>query len=284
MSFGTDLLLNIAGPAIGGIIGGFGAKASAKESARQMAANRAQAQAQFDSQMDESVQRRVADAQAAGIHPLFALGASVGASPTLIGGGQPTGSAKGDALQAIGAQLARVNLAGIKQANASASRDEAEAAYLNAQTKKLESDTNATGRDGAVTYGYGEKATDIISYGPEFIEELPRVPRMQKPGVRAGTEATHIEVQDASGGTYRVFNPDKFDDIMSPGFLDYARQRAGSNVARNIETAGYTLKNIARMTRNYRDRNTARNRRLYQKAVELTRWIDQQLKRVRIGD
>ncbi len=53
----------------------FGSRSAAKNAKRQ-----------FDSQMDYSIQRRVADARAAGIHPLFALGASVGASPTLSAG------------------------------------------------------------------------------------------------------------------------------------------------------------------------------------------------------
>ena len=50
----------------------------------------AQAQAQFDAQMDESIQRRVKDAELAGIHPLFAMGASSGASPTISAGGTPS--------------------------------------------------------------------------------------------------------------------------------------------------------------------------------------------------
>ena len=33
---------------------------------------------QFNAQMDTSIQRRVVDAKKAGIHPLFALGGSVG--------------------------------------------------------------------------------------------------------------------------------------------------------------------------------------------------------------
>lgn len=83
---------------LGGALSGKSSRKAAKQ-------QNAMAQAQFDSQMDESIQRRVADAKKAGIHPLYALGASSGASPTISGQAE-TGSGMGDAIAQAGGALA----------------------------------------------------------------------------------------------------------------------------------------------------------------------------------
>ena len=68
---------------LGDLLDFAGGLIQAGENRRQRAKDRALAREQFDAQMDESIQRRIADAEKAGIHPLFAMGASVGAAPTL---------------------------------------------------------------------------------------------------------------------------------------------------------------------------------------------------------
>ena len=124
------------------LAGGLFAAGSARRESR---ANRRQAQQQFDQQMDASVQRRVADAKKAGIHPLFALGASVGASPTLSVGG-PSGAADIVARSAAGAGR-KILDAQIAALEAETSKSNAEAYLAASQAKRTETEMASTGRD-----------------------------------------------------------------------------------------------------------------------------------------
>lgn len=96
MSILGGAAISAGGSLLGGVMGNKAAKK----------ANR-QAQQQFDQQMDHSVRRRVEDAKRAGIHPLYALGASSGASPTIMAGQHSSGSGISDAAAAIGSGLAQ---------------------------------------------------------------------------------------------------------------------------------------------------------------------------------
>lgn len=60
------------------------------------------AQAHQDAREDSRFQRASVDAKAAGLHPLFALGASGAGSPQFIAGQSQSGSALGDAVRGVG--------------------------------------------------------------------------------------------------------------------------------------------------------------------------------------
>lgn len=217
-------LLDIAGT----LFGMHEQRSANKQNQKNWAYQMAQSQKQFDAQMDQSVQRRVKDAQAAGVHPLFALGASVGASPTLSSGGAPrvqTGSGMGDALARVADRIAQTDMN-----RARAERDEAEAALLNSQRKRLEQEMISRGHDGAgvKTYPYGEKP--VVEYGPDsprgkptyFSPEIPQ--HGKNPGVVAGTRPGEVRVRMADGSEMNLYDPDLgLDEI---GQVRYVFQRA----------------------------------------------------------
>ncbi len=185
-----------------------------------------QAQGQFDQQMDHSVRRRVEDAKRAGIHPLFAMGASVGASPTLHGGQPPTGSATGDILANLAGRLGQIDLnkASAERDRASAKRDEAEAAYLNSRRAMLTNEAGSRGRDGAaITYPMGAKPGPEVVYGPaEYVN--PLVPTSKAVGIESGTRPGTIDVKLPDGRTVNLLSPNIGMDEISQG--DYLIQRA----------------------------------------------------------
>lgn len=162
---------------------------------------------QFDQQMNESITRRVADAKNAGIHPLFALGASTGISPTMSTGGVSSASPRPPDMSALLSALLETT-ADEKRANTKAS--EADAAFKNAQTAKLRSDTASQGRD-LDPFG------DATYYSPE-------IPKSQSPGVVAGERPGIVKIKMPDGRTIENYDPDLgLDEI---GQINYAIQRA----------------------------------------------------------
>lgn len=198
---------------------GMGADRNARSRTRKMQ------QAQFDATMDTSIQRRVADAQKAGVHPLFAMGASVGASPTL------TGSASNVAAGARSISSGLTEMA-IK---AEIKKSEAEAALANSQAAVVSSRLASSGRDGVRTYRYPDEPEMDLAYGPGWVEDPARVTAMDKTGTAAGVRPAMVEVMAPDGMKHVVPNPDLFDDIGNPGALEYFRQRGVAWASGRIE-------------------------------------------------
>lgn len=195
------------------LAGGF---LSSRSNRREGRRNRQMAQAQFDAQMDSSISRRVADARRAGVHPLFALGASVGASPTLThSGGGPTGSAVGDAVSRLGQRLAQAQIRG---ANAEAGKSEAEAALANAKTAVVTSALASRGRDAlgntATTYQWPDMPKMNLGMGPGWTEVPREIPAAGvNPGVQAGAKAGTEDVVLPSGRIYRTLAEGMGDEV-----------------------------------------------------------------------
>ncbi len=201
-----------------------GAGISDAKSKKENALYRQQAQSQFDQQMDFSVQRRVKDAKAAGIHPLFAMGASVGASPTLSAGGSSrAGNAMGRAMQSIGQSLGLV-----ARNKAAATRDIAEAMLLDSERVRIEQDAISQGRDdpGAMgppvpkPYAYSGEQTQM---GPAAYY-APEIPLSKSPGMRAGTPPGKIELLMPDKRKVEIFAEDAQADEINQ--MEIIRQRA----------------------------------------------------------
>lgn len=107
------MLMGLLGSIAGSVIGGLFDRSEQKRSLKA-------SQGQFNQQMDHSIRRRVEDAKRAGIHPLYAIGASAGASPTIMAGQSSSGSAIGDAVRNIGSAYDNYQLN--KKAEAEAAR------------------------------------------------------------------------------------------------------------------------------------------------------------------
>lgn len=213
-------------------VGGLMGNSSAKKDRALMRQQMQQAQRQFDAQMDQSVQRRVKDAKQAGVHPLFALGASVGASPTISANdpGQ-SGNPMGNALQAMASTINS-----LETNKAAAARDNAEAALLDSERKRLEQDltTGKQGLDkpalevvepGVKTFPYpGDKG-----YNGPATYYSPEIPFSKSPGVRAGTVPGTVDVQLPDGRKVNLLSQDLGLDEISQ--VDYVYQRAKHKLA-----------------------------------------------------
>lgn len=208
--------------------------------------NRSLAKDQFRSQMDESVQRRVADAQKAGIHPLFALGASVGSSPTTVAGSSgiaAAGDALGNAVSRAGQkkpdpriqqQQDQLTQAQIHALNAQAGRDAADAAVLDSQRARIEQEMHSQGRDGVkgVTepYAFG-KQRGSITYGPPKTF-TPEVPTQSRTGVRSGISPMYEQFVDRDGSVVEFFSTElQADELRQAQIAAHVAKRDGKSAS-----------------------------------------------------
>lgn len=212
-------------------VGGLMGQRSKKKDQQLYRQQMAQAQGQFDAQMDQLVQRRVQDAKAVGVHPLFALGASVGSSPTIAAGNAPRGNPMHTALTNMARQL------GVIETNrASARRDEAEAMLLDSERKRIEQELNSRGQDSEAF-----KEINVVPkmrgsvYGPaEYYS--PQVAKSQRQGVAAGTHPGQVEYVTPTGDVYTLPSTDlNMDEIAQVKYAINEVNRYGRITRRKIE-------------------------------------------------
>lgn len=215
-------------PGMGSLLGGglsaLGSLFGASRSSSQARKARQQQMDQFNQMMDRSIQRRVADAKKAGIHPLAALGASPGAGPTITGGaGGHEGAAYAAAGEAVGRGIAGKALADaqLKNLQSSTELNAAQAAYWASEAAR--DAPTSPGTDGgqldAQTYPYGTNP------GPGFHTEakqyVPEVPTSSRRGIRTGVEPLYVETVKPDGRIVQSFNPNLGLDEIGQAYVAY---------------------------------------------------------------
>lgn len=210
------------------------------------AADRRMAQAQFDAQMDQTLQRRVKDAQLAGIHPLFGLGASANVSPTLSAGGDSSsaGAPMANALGKAGGMLAQASIA----------KTQAEAQLAAAQAARIRQDMDSQGRDAAALTVFGDPRK-IDAVGRTVTPSNPSDPAalaitrpaedtaQKAPGVRAGETPLWVEIRGADGKLTRTLNPElEWDELIHPAVITYGWNRFWRGMKQNLDYVSYQLK------------------------------------------
>lgn len=153
---------------------------------------------QFDS---TAIQRRVADAEKAGVHPLFALGASPASGPSL----SVVPSEKGEAFRSVSRSIAN-RMTPEERAFQMLQMEEMKSrTALNfAQSSAIASDQARLGQQSGITGAAAKGAVEIVpgqitSMGPEQY-------------LTAGIERSMTEFNDPAGGT-TLFPSSKFSEI-----------------------------------------------------------------------
>ncbi len=201
---------------------------------------------------DTRIQRTVADAKAAGIHPLFAMGAvpSSGAAG-FIPGQSPSGSALGAGISRAGAEIARgmgrkgqglLLASQIKSNEASATRDMAQAAATDSARKRAEQEALSIRNvqdigGGAQLFPIGTKSGPPLNRRP-----LVSLPNQSIPEFIEGV---------GPGGSIKVINPELGMDEVAQGH--YLIQKLKQYRARKLREQRRIRQRIEdRMTRGHK--------------------------------
>ncbi len=218
---------------------------------------RNEAKWQFHVQQNRSIQNRVRDAEKAGIHPIFAMGASVGSSPTAH---VPGGSAAAEGLMRAGrnitarAQTAIENARADKMVDAqaqaalgSAARDEALAQETLSNLARSKQNVGVIGSD-----VIGIQAT------PEgVIEKIPSERKTLNPklkGTQAGVAASTMQVRMPNGEIINAPASDEVAEAFS------AEQIVPYYVARGLTSLRKFWRDLN--AGKYRDRHSSKYKRI----------------------
>lgn len=235
------------GAAIAAGIQAVGARRSTNKANRHNIFMRQLAREQFEWQKDWNenfIQKRVADAQLAGIHPLFALGGNAGGvSPTASVGTvqQPSGDG---GYGAAGAAIGGIVDALIARTNSETKSNEADAMLKDANRAAIENMFGSTQRDKTPAVAAVSPSTDPNDPMGTAEYFRPQHPKSGSRGTVAGQSPVMVEGMTPDGRKVELYNPDLgLDEI---GQIKYAYERAihkGADALMWLRNHGFFFKN-----------------------------------------
>lgn len=191
------------------------------------------------------IQNRAADARAAGIHPLYAMG-SPGVSASFTAGQAPTGSGLGTGIaragEAVADMVARRNplaklqaeqmRAGIRATEASGARDEAEAMLAMSRIKRMEAEANSGPRAGVA-------------------EEIERVPlAAEPPALKSGVRHSDRYVRDDGSVGWKYAKDMEMEDlgqlVIAGQDAKHAIGKMAERITRGVRSNNQVLAEAAR--------------------------------------
>lgn len=188
-----------------------------------------------------SIQDRAADARAAGLHPLFAMGVSgAGISPTTVQSSDPypgqssSGSHLGRGIEKAGQQIAagmtragnaRMRAAQLRNLEARSTLTEAQAMQIASDTKRIEQ--SAWTQNTGVVGDFPLEEAKTFPVGTKRGLELYKRPLTQS---SRSSIPEKIEVMGKDGFRYRIVNPALGDEVSQ---FDYAYEK-GKRVLKKI--------------------------------------------------
>lgn len=272
-------LLGLGLKFMGGLIG-------QKSQDRQNRLQMQQAQKQFDAQMDQSVQRRVKDAKAAGVHPLFALGASAGASPTI----SAQGESRGNPMQSALSSMAQT-INSLETNKAQAARDHAQAQLFDSERKRIEQELT-NGSRGSDSEAQSTVKTFALPNDTGYIGPAeyynPQVPTSSRQGVESGVYPARREIIDENGNVYTLPSPNMgMDEVGQVEYVLGIPGRMYNNIKKHMLSQREQKELEAELTRLRNVRNNPQKAAEYRalvkraktKARKIISWINQQKRR-----
>lgn len=215
-------------------------------------------------QFEKAIRTRVADANAAGLHPLFALGAAGASSPTFVAGQAPTGSYVG-----AGQQTARHWSAGLGDIARAVGRDISAKEARSLAADQVAQDKLIAGlqademrarigllnaqREDIMSEAHGKRLEQSALYGPR-VAPLPEAaplewrrtyPKAEHEPMRVAP--ARIAVKGSDGEIVMVDDPEIFEDVWQRaqyyGTLGHRRFREfNDKVFRNAREAWGRIK------------------------------------------
>lgn len=238
--------------AIGSVSNLFGG--GSKENTGLINANNAKQLDLQEMALRDPIKLRVRDAREAGLHPLYALGASpASVVPQFMSSGAGySGESVGDRLQSMGQNLSQLQTPGmtaeqrqihdanLKAIEASTTRDNSQAAYYAAMAARESQAKNATAPQPTVT---GAPRPGMVQGQPDQVTSVKKENQSVTAGNHAAFKDAIVIGPDGQPRTIAVPNPDILQDqeAIGYGLFAYENSRRWINQLKKDARSGWHM-------------------------------------------